>query len=200
MPVAVDTLVTCRNIRLKTPNTGKHTIASVQYVQKTSANSAQTHMTAQPIKKEKIHFSETINAPKEKVWDTMFQDITYRQWTIPFSEGSHFKGDWSKGSKILFLGPNPENGKEGGMVSRIAENKPYEFMSVEHLGIVQDGVEDTTSEEATKWAPAFENYTFREKDGQTEVLVDMDITSDYKEAFQSMWPNALRKLKELAEK
>ncbi len=169
-------------------------------MQQVSANSIQTPMTTPPIKKEKIHFSETINAPKEKVWDTMFQDATYRQWTTAFSEGSHFEGDWSKGSKILFLGPDPQTGKEGGMVSRIAENKPYEFMSVEHLGIVKDGVEDTTSEEATKWAPTFENYTLREKDGQTEVLIDMDITSDYKEMFQSMWPNALRKLKELAEK
>src|SRR5690606_24494151 len=102
----------------------------------------------------------------------------YREWTQEFSPGSYYKGDWSKGSKILFLGPDPETGKEGGMVSRIAENKPYEFVSIEHLGIVQDGVEDTTSEAAKKWAPAFENYTFRERDGATEVVVDIDIEAE----------------------
>ena len=117
----------------------------------------------------KLNFSIVINAPKKKVWHTMLDDATYRQWTTPFNEGSYYKGDWSKGSKIIFLGPNPETGKEGGMVSRIVENKLYEFMSIEHLGMINDGVEDTTSEEVKKWTPAFENYTFKEKNGETQV-------------------------------
>ena len=86
------------------------------------------------------------------------------------------------------------------MVSRIAENKPYEFISIEHLGIVKNGVEDTTSEEARKWAPAFENYTFKEKGGATEVLVEMDIEDENKKMFEEMWPKALQKLKGIAEK
>jgi hypothetical protein len=149
---------------------------------------------------EKLNFKIEINAPKEKVWNTMLQDATYRLWTTPFSEGSYYKGDWSKGSKIIFLGPNPETGKEGGMVSRIAENKLYEYISIEHLGIINDGVEDTTSEEVKKWTPAFENYTFKEKNGKTDVLVDMDINEEYAEMFKGMWPKALKKLKELTEK
>lgn len=148
----------------------------------------------------KLHFSTVIDAPKEKVWRTMLDDEPYREWTSAFMPGSYYKGDWSKGSKILFLGPDPETGKEGGMVSRIAENRPYEFISIEHLGIVQDGKEDTTSEAARQWAPAFENYTFREKDGATEVLVDMDAEDEHETMFREMWPKALQKLKELGEK
>ena len=149
---------------------------------------------------QKLHYSVVINAPKEKVWHAMLDDKPYREWTTAFNPGSYYKGDWNKGSKILFLGPDPETGKEGGMVSRIAENKPYEFISIEHIGIIKDGVEDTTSEEATKWAPAFENYTFKEKDGATEVLVDMDSEEDHAKMFEDMWPKALQKLKEIAEK
>lgn len=148
---------------------------------------------------QKLHYSIVIYAPKEKVWHTMLDDLTYRQWTEAFHPGSYYQGDWAKGSKIVFLGPDPETGKEGGMVSRIAENKPYEFISIEHVGIVKDGAEDTTSAEATKWAPAFENYTFKEKDGATEVLVDMDALEDNAKMFDDMWPKALTKLKELAE-
>lgn len=149
---------------------------------------------------QKINFSIIINAPKEKVWNTMLEDKTYRQWTAAFNEGSYYKGDWSKGSKILFLGPNPETGKEGGMVSRIAENKLYEYISIEHLGIINDGVEDTSSDEVKQWAGSLENYTFKDLNGKTELLVEMDINEDYKEMFEGMWPNALQKLKELAEK
>lgn len=149
---------------------------------------------------QKLHFSILINAPKDKVWHSMLDDKPYREWTKAFHEGSYYKGSWEKGSKILFLGPDPKTGEEGGMVSRIAENKLYGFISIEHLGIVQNGVEDTTSEAARKWAPAFENYTFKDKDGATEVLVDIDTEDEHVQMFNEMWPEALRKLKELAEK
>ena len=148
---------------------------------------------------QRLHFSTVIDAPKEKVWRTMLDDAPYREWTSAFNPGGYYRGDWSKGSKILFLGLDPETGKEGGMVSRIAENKPYEFISIEHLGIVQDGKEDTTSEVARKWAPALENYTFKEKDGATEVLVDVEVEDEHAAMFQEMWPRALQKLKELGE-
>lgn len=149
---------------------------------------------------QKLHFSIVINAPKEKVWHAMFDDQPYREWTKSFNEGSYYKGSWEKGSKILFLGPDPKTGEEGGMVSRIADNKLYEFISIEHLGIVQNGVEDTTSEEAKKWAPAYENYTFIDKDGTTELQVDMDSNDENVEEFNKMWPDALGRLKEIAEK
>jgi hypothetical protein len=149
---------------------------------------------------EKIHFSILINAPKETVWHAMLDDRPYREWTAAFNPGSYYKGDWSKGSKILFLGPNPETGGESGMVSRIADHKPYEFISIEHLGIVHNGVEDTTSDFARRWSPAYENYSFQEKDGATEVRVDMDVDEQEAEAFSRMWPAALQKLKEIVEK
>jgi len=148
---------------------------------------------------QKLHFSITINAPKAKVWQTMLDDKTYRKWTAVFNPGSYFKGSWDKGSKIFFLGPDPKTGIEGGMVSRIAENKPNEFLSIEHLGLYQNGVEDTTSEEAKKWAPAFENYTFKDRDGGTEVLVDLDTAEEMVEVFQKMWPDALAQLKVISE-
>lgn len=148
----------------------------------------------------KAHFSIFIEAPVEKVWDTMLGDATYREWTTAFNPGSYYKGDWSEGSKILFLGPDPETGKEGGMVSRIKENREHEFISIEHLGIISGGVEDTESPAAKEWAPAYENYTFKEKGGGTEVLVDIDIDEKYDAEFNKMWPAALEKLKELAER
>ena len=145
----------------------------------------------------KLHYSILIRAPKEKVWKTMLDDETYRKWTDVFSPGSHYIGDWSKGSKMLFLGP----GEKGtmGMVSRIKENRPYEYISIEHLGLVQDGKEDTSSAAVKDWEGNHENYTFKEREGVTEVLVDLDTPEEFKEFFESSWPKALQKLKELAE-
>lgn len=148
---------------------------------------------------EKLHFSIDIKAPKEKVWNTMLGKDTYKQWTDAFMEGSHYEGDWNKGSKIRFLAPD-ENGKMQGMVSQIKENKQYEFISIEHLGLIQNGKEDTSSDEVKKWAGALENYSFIEKNGSTEVGVDVDTDEEYTEMFEGMWPKALQKLKKLAEK
>lgn len=147
---------------------------------------------------EKIHTSVIIRASREKVWDTMLTDASYRKWTSAFHPGSYYKGTLAQGEKILFLGPN--EGGEMGMVSRVAEIRPYEFVSFEHLGIVRNGVEDIESEEAKKWSPAFENYTFTDKDGGTEVVIDQDIESSYKTEFEEMWRRALTLLKDLAEK
>jgi hypothetical protein len=86
------------------------------------------------------------------------------------------------------------------MVSEIADTRPNEYMSFRHLGEVKDGVEDTQSERVKAWAGGTENYTLKNADGKTELLVDMDITEEMKGYFEKTWPKALDKLKELAEK
>jgi len=149
----------------------------------------------------KLHYSIVINASKEKVWNTMLGKDSYKLWTDVFAPGSDYVGDWSKGSKMLFHGPE-ETGAMSGMVSRIKENRPYEYISIEHIGIMQNGKEDTSSELFKEWAGALENYTFKEIGSKTEVLIDVDIAEkeEYEEMAQTTWPKALQKLKQLAEK
>lgn len=143
----------------------------------------------------KHQFKTSIDASREKVWDILWKDETYRQWTTAFSEGSRAETDWKKGSKVLFL-----DGTGQGMASTIADNKPNEFMSIKHLGVVKDGVEDYDSPEVKAWAGALENYTLKTVNGKTELTVEMDITEEYEKMFAEMWPKALKKVKELAEK
>ena len=144
---------------------------------------------------EKIHFNTRINAPKEKVWKVLWDDDSYRQWTTAFSEGSYAVTDnWRQGTEVKFLGPSGE-----GMISRVAENRPNEFMSFEHLGMIMGGVEDRSSDKVKAWAGARENYTLKENDGATDLEIDMDISAEYKDMFMKMWPPALEKVKTLSE-
>jgi len=147
---------------------------------------------------QKMHASIHINAPREKVWDTMLNQDTYREWTKPFDQGSYYEGSWDKGSKILFLGGEGEN--KGGMSSRIAESRKPEFVSIEHLGVVVGGKEKFDDPEFKQWAGAHENYTFTEKDGGTELAVDLDVTDDMAAEMDAMWKKALVALKEICER
>lgn len=146
----------------------------------------------------KLKFSIIINAPKARVWDTMLNDVTYRIWTEAFGPGSYCVGDWSEGSKMLFLAPRDSG--DMGMVSRIKENRLHQFISIEHLGMIENGKEDTTSDAVKSWAGVLENYTFNELDRKTELIVEMDSDEEYSEMFNDMWPKVLQKLKELAER
>ncbi len=144
---------------------------------------------------QKMNFSTSINAPKEKVWKVLWEDSTYRQWTSPFFEGSYVVTDnWKEGTKVLFLSP-----AGSGMVSTVATNRANEYMSFKHLGEVKDGVEDTTGEKVNAWAGAMENYTLKETAGVTELVVEMDITDEFKDMFTSVWPKALELVKNLSE-
>ncbi len=141
-----------------------------------------------------LNFSIQINAPKEKVWNTLFNDATYRQWTSAFHEGSYAVGDWSEGSKILFLGP-----EGSGMTSRIARHIPNEYLSILHLGLIANGVEDFDSEETKKWSGALENYAVQENNGVTTLNIETDTAEGYETHMREIWPKALEKLKALSE-
>jgi hypothetical protein len=140
------------------------------------------------------HFNININAPREKVWETLLGKETYPKWTAVFAEGSTVETDWQKGSKAIF-----SDGKGSGMVARIEENIPNEHLSIIHLGEVVNGVEDTESDKVKDWAGAHENYTLKTSGNGTEVAIDMELSEQYADMFNETWPKALEKLKELSE-
>jgi len=141
-----------------------------------------------------LHFAAFIHANREAVWNAMLAPETYKIWTAEFSEGSYFEGSWAKGERIRFLSPDG-----CGITSVIAEHRPHEFLSIRHLGIIKDGVEDTESEEARSWAPAYENYSLSASGSSTELAVDMDVTPEFEEYMVKTWPKALAKLKAISE-
>jgi uncharacterized protein YndB with AHSA1/START domain len=147
---------------------------------------------------EKIKFEITINAPAQKVYNIMLADVTYRQWTAEFNPSSFYEGSWKKGEKMLFVGINKE-GKKEGMVSHIKEAIPGKLVSIEHMGIVQGDAEITSGTMVDGWAGAMEEYFFTESNGQTTLLVQMDSNENFKTYFETTWPKALNKLKQICE-
>ena len=150
----------------------------------------------------KLQFKVSIKAPVTKVYDIMLgvnSKSTYEQWTSLFNPTSTYEGSWEKGNKILFIGVD-EKGEKGGMVSRIVENIPNRFVSIQHYGLLKADKEIMEGPEVEKWANGFENYSFEENNGTTTVTVDLDTTEDFLDYMNQTYPKALDKLKELCEK
>ena len=143
----------------------------------------------------KQEFKITIDASPEKVWDVIIGKETYPMWTAAFAEGSQVETDWKEGSKALF-----GDGKGSGMVAIIEKNVPNKFLSIRHIGEMINGVEDTESEKVKSWAGAHENYTLNTVDGKTEWLVEVDVNPEWEDYFTEVWPKALDKAKEIAER
>jgi hypothetical protein len=148
-----------------------------------------------------IQFKIEINATAQKVYDAMLgltNKSTYEYWVSVFNPTSTYEGSWEKGSKIYFVGVD-ENGKKGGMVSLIEANQPATFVSIKHYGFLDGEVEITTGELVEKWTGGHENYTFQEQEGKTILTVDLDTVEDYEDFFNTTYPKALEKLKEISE-
>lgn len=136
-----------------------------------------------------LNFSVTINAPKEVVWDKLWSDAGYRQWTSAFMQGSYAETDWQQGSKIKFLSPSGE-----GMYSIIEKKVPYKEMTFQHQGEIKNGVE-----EPKDWAGARESYHLEEANGTTVLKVSVDTNEDFQKYFQETFPKALQLVKQISE-
>lgn len=144
---------------------------------------------------QRIQFTATINAPVETVERLMIGPESYKRWASAFAEGTYFEGSWEQGAKIKFLSPPSGDG----MVSEIAENRKNAFISIRHLGMIANGVEDTTSDSVRAWAPAYENYTFVNVPEGTKLLIELDVLADWEQYMTEAWPKALAQLKQLCE-
>ncbi|MFG6416067.1 SRPBCC domain-containing protein [Roseateles sp. DC23W] len=145
-------------------------------------------------KLETLKFEILVEAAVERVHATMIDDAGYRDWTSAFAEGSYYQGSWNEGEIIRFLAPSGD-----GMMAEIAEHRPGAFISIRHLGMIEQGMVDTTSEAVKAWAPCYENYRFEAVPQGTRLEVELQMPSDFADHMRETWPRALLRLKVLCE-
>jgi len=140
-----------------------------------------------------IQFSIDINASKEKVWKTLWEDATFRDWANIIDEGMYLKGDLKEGNEIQFI--SSVNGY--GVTSLVEKYSPNEFALFRHNADTQESGEQ---ERENEWTGGTESYALTEKDGTTTLTVKTDIPLEQEETFNTRIPKALERLKTLAEK
>ncbi len=144
----------------------------------------------------KLEFKIDIAADRQKVWDTMFNPTTYKEWVNASWPGSYYEGTWKEGANLRFLSPN-----QGGTLANLVDYKPHDYVMARHIAVIDStGAEDRDSDIAKGWIGTTESYTFTGKNGKTELKVEIHTNPNWEKMFTDGWPNALKKLKEIAER
>lgn len=140
-----------------------------------------------------IQFLVKIHATKEKVWDTLWQDETFREWASIIDPGTYMVGDLKAGNEVQFI--SSENGY--GVTSLVEKLVTNEFLLLRHSSDTQG---NGKREREKEWTGGMESYSLGEKDGTTTLTVAFDIPPEQEAYFKVNYPKALERVKVLAER
>ncbi|MEC5156220.1 SRPBCC family protein [Chryseobacterium sp. MP_3.2] len=142
-----------------------------------------------------LNYEIEINAPIEKVWEMLWNQEKYAEWTQFFGSGSVMKSDWEINGKTYFLDKNGD-----GMVSTIKTlNPPFEVV-FSHLGKIENGVEDIASSAVEEWSGAEEKYFLRYVDqNRTHIQAIVHTMHQYEDHMTIGFRKGFDLLKENAE-
>jgi uncharacterized protein YndB with AHSA1/START domain len=139
-----------------------------------------------------MQFQVDINATKEKVWDTLWRDETFRQWASVIDPDTYMVGDLIEGGEVQFISSHGGYGVTS-LVEKLTAN---EFLLLRHSADTQ---EEGKQERTNEWTGGEESYKLAEKSGATTLTVTFDVPLEQEVYFKANYPKALKRVKELAE-
>jgi hypothetical protein len=140
-----------------------------------------------------MQFSIEINATKQRVWDTLWQDETFREWASIIDPETYMVGDLKEGNEIQFI-----SGANGyGVTSLVEKLVAGEFLLLRHRADIQ---EEGKREREKEWAGGAESYSLASKDGTTTLTVAFDVPPELEDYFKVNYPKALERVKVLVER
>jgi hypothetical protein len=140
-----------------------------------------------------MQFSIEINATKERVWDTLWQDETFREWASIIDPETYLVGDLKEGNEIQFI----SSASGYGVTSLVEKIVTGEFLLLRHHADTKDSGK---REREKEWTGGKESYSLAEKDGTTTLTVTFDVPQELEEEFKVNYPKALERVKVLAER
>lgn len=139
-----------------------------------------------------LRFSVDIRAPKERVWDILWQDKTFRDWAGLIDPGTYMQGELQEGNEVQYI--SAENGY--GVTSLVEKLVPAEFLLLRHQADTQDA---GARGREKQWTGGTESYSLTENSGITTLAVAFGVPPELEDYFLAAYPKALERVKVLAE-
>ena len=140
----------------------------------------------------RMQFSIEIKAAKEKVWSTLWDDQTFREWASIIDEGTYMVGEMKEGNDVQFI----SSVSGYGVTSFIEKLISNEFVQFRQMA---DTKESGQWKREKEWTGGTESYDLVEKNDTTNLTIKIDVPSGQEETFKVRFPKALERVKILAE-
>ncbi len=140
-----------------------------------------------------MKFSIEIKAPRNKAWNTLWDDKTFRDWGNIIDEGQYMVGEMKQGNEVQFI----SSVSGYGVTSLIKKLIPNEFVLFWQMADTKESGEQKREKE---WTGGKESYSLVENDSVTTLTVELDVPRGQEETFKVRFPKALERVKSLAER
>jgi uncharacterized protein YndB with AHSA1/START domain len=138
-----------------------------------------------------LEYEQKIEAPAPKIWQVLWQEQTYSEWTSVFNAGSYAISDFTEGSEFQFLSPNGS-----GVYGHIAKCVPNAFIEFQYEGEVR-AYQKIDSD--FDWKKVRESYRFIEDEKGILLSVSLVGMQEHASFFNTAFPKALLNVKKMAE-
>lgn len=139
-----------------------------------------------------LQFTTKIKATKQKVWETLWNDKTFRDWASIIDEGTYMEGEIIEGQTVRFI----SSVSGYGVTSLVEKLVSYEFVLLKHMADTKDNGKNTREKE---WTGGTESYSLIEQDGFTTLTIKTEVPKELEKIFLESMPKALEMIRELGE-
>lgn len=140
---------------------------------------------------EQVEFSININASREKVWNTLWNDETFRQWADIIDPGTHMVGELKEGAEVQFISGNGYG--VSSLVSKLTDNK---FLELKHRADTKDNGSNGRDDH---WTGGKESYSLLSEGELVRLRVAFDVPPELVDYFNENYPKAMECIRRLAE-
>ncbi len=141
---------------------------------------------------QKQQYSIEIKASRERVWSTLWDDTTLRDWANIIDEGMYMKGELKEGAEVQFISSVGGYGVTS-LVEKLVPNESVSFRQM------MDTKEFGEQEREKEWTGGTETYALMENEGVTTLTHTTDVPPGLEEIMKNRIPRALERVKELSE-
>lgn len=142
-----------------------------------------------------MRHSIEINASKEKVWEVLWSDRTFRDWASIIDEGTYREGALQEGHEIHFI----SSVSGYGVASKVEDFILYKKVSLRQIADVKIDKDGVIEKRDQQWTGGIESYELEESNGKVTLSVTQDVPQELVEYFETKLPQALERVKVLAE-
>lgn len=140
-----------------------------------------------------MQFQVEIHATKQEVWNTLWQNETFRQWASVIDPETYMVGELKEGNEVQFISSHGGYG----VTSLVEKLTPNEFLLLRHSADTQD---EGQRNRAKEWTGGTESYSLVESGDGVILTVTFDVPLEQEEYFKLNYPKALERIKVLTER